>query len=119
MKLNIRYGLFETNSSSTHSLIICTTEEYDKLYKNELYLYYDFGWKLITAAEIDNIIGPDYANWRLLEADEQYEILADHDIFSYDNWVERYNDCLENFEQHYTTPKGEEIVAFGAYGNDY
>ena len=30
MKITIRRGVFETNSSSTHSLTICTNESYEK-----------------------------------------------------------------------------------------
>ena len=33
----IRKATFETNSSSTHSMVICTQEEYDKWSKGELY----------------------------------------------------------------------------------
>ena len=29
MKQSIRYGVFETNSSSTHTLCICTEKEYE------------------------------------------------------------------------------------------
>lgn len=34
----IRQNVFETNSSSVHSLIICTDEEYEKLNNNKLYI---------------------------------------------------------------------------------
>ena len=39
MKKQIRKSVFETNSSSTHSLIFCNQEEYDALYRHELYIY--------------------------------------------------------------------------------
>lgn len=32
----VRFGVFETNSSSTHCLVICTQEEYHQFQKNEL-----------------------------------------------------------------------------------
>lgn len=32
----IRIGTFETNSSSTHSLVVCTEEEYNKWLKGEI-----------------------------------------------------------------------------------
>lgn len=35
MKETIRLSVFETNSSSTHSLSICSSEEYDKWKKGE------------------------------------------------------------------------------------
>lgn len=33
----IRKGLFETNSSSTHSLTMCSEEDYDKWENGELF----------------------------------------------------------------------------------
>lgn len=35
---DVRPCVFETNSSSTHSLVICTQEEFDKLILHELFL---------------------------------------------------------------------------------
>ena len=37
MKIRIRRNLFETNSSTTHSLTICTQEDYDKFKAGKLY----------------------------------------------------------------------------------
>ena len=48
----IRANTFETNSSSTHSMIILTEEEYDKLESGELYLNDD---EIITKEEAKNI----------------------------------------------------------------
>ena len=33
----VRQGVFETNSSSTHSLSICSTEDFKKWMNNELF----------------------------------------------------------------------------------
>ena len=41
--VKIRQGTFETNSSSTHSIVICNQEEYDKLQNNELFVKYSGG----------------------------------------------------------------------------
>lgn len=92
MKRQIRAGVFETNSSSTHSLVICSKEEYEKLQKGELFIdyYYD---KLISSKE-----------------DAKYP----EDVITLDEFFD--NDYLETFSRSYTTPKGEEVVAFGKYG---
>ena len=37
----IRQNVFETNSSSTHSLIFCSKEEYNLLEEDQLYITYD------------------------------------------------------------------------------
>lgn len=36
MKTIVRKGVFETNSSSTHSMIMCTGEEYQKFEDGEM-----------------------------------------------------------------------------------
>ena len=48
--LQIRKGVFETNSSSTHALILCTQEEYDKLVTHELFWDVE-GDRLVDFAE--------------------------------------------------------------------
>lgn len=45
--LQIRNGVFETNSSSTHALILCTQEEYDKLVLHELF------WDVVEEKLVD------------------------------------------------------------------
>ena len=51
----IRLGVFETNSSSTHTMVIMSEEEYDKWRKGEL-LKYRWEDKFITKEENDEII---------------------------------------------------------------
>ena len=41
MKVQVRCGCFETNSSSTHSLVIMTDEEYKDYLKHEFYFNRD------------------------------------------------------------------------------
>lgn len=50
----IRQSVFETNSSSTHSLIFCSKEEYNLLEKDQLYITYDK--KFITKDEYKKYI---------------------------------------------------------------
>lgn len=49
----IRYGTFETNSSSTHSITMCMESDYKKFKNGEMYL---FDERLITPQERDLII---------------------------------------------------------------
>lgn len=121
----IRMMLFETNSSSTHTLTICTEEEYEK-YKNGEYGIIDpflagekyrekkfFTWEEARQYEID------YFESR----GEKYGV--DYD----DEWIEqeigfdftfygKENENHELFERHFVTPSGDEMVAFGEYGWD-
>ena len=95
MKRQIRRGVFETNSSSVHSLTICSQEEYDAWVKGEMILD-THSDKFINASEAENDA------WR-------YQ--------SYSNYQSRCND-LETFTEKHTTKSGDKIVAFGYSGYD-
>ena len=55
MKRQIRRGVFETNSSSVHSLTMCTQSDYDRWKNGEL--IYDY-WKdkLISLDDTDHMM---------------------------------------------------------------
>lgn len=44
MKKQIRRGVFETNSSSVHSLTLCMESDYDRWDKDGLFLFTGSGW---------------------------------------------------------------------------
>lgn len=92
--ISIRKNVFETNSSSTHSLCICTENEYDK-FKNGDMMYDDYNEEL------------QFVSDKELEEDKyRYK--------SYENMGK----WLEFYEKHFTTPSGDKMVAFGEYGYD-
>ena len=93
MKINIRKNVFETNSSSVHSLCICTEEEFDAWKKGELYYNY---WD-------DEFTKNSVNGW-------------DEDNQTYEGFFEE--SWLETYEEHFTTPSGDKMVAFGRYGRD-
>lgn len=96
--IQIRQGVFETNSSSTHALAICTQEEWEKLQLGE-YLVNE--WEITDMASNDD---PRVAN----NPDSQY--------VTYD---ELYNhSSCEFFNRHFTTPSGDQMVAWGYFGYD-
>lgn len=104
MKEQIRRGVFETNSSSTHSITMCTESEYEQWKKGELLLDY-WNEKFITKEELENEYGSDWE-----------ECIDHYDYRTYDYfWNEAY---LEGYESSYTTPNGETVIAFGLYGYD-
>lgn len=96
MSIQVRYGTFETNSSSTHSLVICTAEEYDMFRRDELRLD---SYKGVFKSVSD------------FESEEEY---IDETV-DYETYV---NSELESFVSRYTTKLGENIVVFGRYGYD-
>ena len=103
MKRQIRYGVFETNSSSVHSLMVCTKEEFVKFKNGEL--YFD-GWG-------DQFIDPQVAHAKYTDAE-----MKDEEIFKdYKEWIDS-KDWFDTFLQNYTSPSGDELVMFGYYGHD-
>lgn len=92
--ISIRKNVFETNSSSTHSLCICTENEYDK-FKNGDMMYDGYNEELQFVSDKE-----------LKEDKYRYK--------SYENMGK----WLEFYEEHFTTPSGDKMVAFGEYGYD-
>lgn len=93
--IKIRQGVFETNSSSTHSICICTEAEYEAWKRGDkLYDYYN-----------NKIVDLDVAKangWGRFNTFAEWA----------DGWLEKY--C-----EHYTSPSGDKLVAFGEYGENY
>lgn len=138
--LQMRKNVFETNSSSTHSITMCTKDEYDAWVNGKLLL--NDGWwrkdnasefkdkKFVTREEAEDIIKKDesYNGEDLSKlTDEQLIEYVDEDghwqgcdygFYTIDNY-ESDNECLEWFDEEYTTPSGETVVAFGLYGTNY
>lgn len=121
-KIQIRRGAFETNSSSTHSITMCTKNEYDewragKLYRNDGW----WGSSSFSSLKDNLFLTRDEAialvksstYYRPMDDDEDIdEYLREYEIYSYENWGRDY----EYDVNYYTTPGGEEIVAVCYYG---
>ena len=90
----IRRGVFETNSSSTHSITMCSKEDYDKWKHGNLFID-TWGNKFVKSPE---------------------EAEYSRDAQTYEQYFD--DDELESFEDTYTTKSEEVIVAFGKYGRD-
>jgi hypothetical protein len=94
MLRKIRRGIFETNSSSTHSLTIVSAEDFEKWKNGEL--LFD-KWSEVFVQKTDS--NQDYED---LETYEQY----------------MNEDYLETYRSTYTTKSGDKVIAFGKYGYD-
>lgn len=109
--------VFETNSSSTHSLTMCSKEDYDKWESGELLL--DRNWrskeKFITKEAAIKEIKSSDSSYDFENEDIVEELLRDYDYYTYGAY---WDTDLEEFSQTYTTKTGEEIIAFGKYGYD-
>ena len=142
--LQVRQGVFETNSSSTHSLNICTQEEFDAwIAKDSDICFIGEGWgdcdpskfsgaEIVTKQEVLN---------RAIEENKEHEDKEYYKIYDIEHFFEKpedkwysesdavdenvylaedyESDTLEYYERKFTTPSGDKMVAFGLYGQDY
>ena len=96
---SVRSSVFETNSSSTHSLTICTKKDFNDFMEGKKYLgLYD-----------DTLYDE-------LPTDQEFFYEEDY-VESLDEAMDR-NDYLEYYEEEFVTPSGDAMVAFGWYGHD-
>lgn len=117
MKRQIRRCVFETNSSSVHSLTMCTEEEYLKWENGEVLFWKwenKFGTKEEIIKELNTQSYYSDANWD--DEDEVHDIFSDEGIKTYEEYFD--NNDFETFEDRYGTPSGDVVVAFGYYGHD-
>ena len=129
MKRQIRRGVFETNSSSTHSLVMCLKSDYDRWKNGEVLLFIGSSWcypdghapktnhfytkeQAIEFEKSSKYPPADDMDWDSEEAEEH---LRECDWRTYESYD---SDYLEWFEDTFTTPSGETVVAFGQYGYD-
>lgn len=124
MKRQIRRGVFETNSSSVHSLTMCSSEEYYK-WADEKVLYWRDEDKFGTREDIieelknaryswNNELRYPNINWN--DEDDVSDVFSEEGIKTYEEFFD--NEWYETFEQSYTTANGDKVVAFGYYGHD-
>lgn len=128
--IQIRHNVFETNSSSTHSITMCMKRDYD-LWKKDFVWFIDsydakfLPWKeLIEYIRKTHMVETDDIEAIIKYHDEDNieeieDILADYDIFSYSSWMDKQKPELERFNSEFTTPDGNTVVSFGYYGADY
>ena len=138
--IKIRKGVFETNSSSTHSITMCTKNEYDDWKNGKLYLCInDYPW---TEEEMC-IKNGGFEFCKFYPTEEVKKFLKDHNIkfysydmdggededyspekvyfITYDEYSEycyRVTCTCETYVCNYITPNGENVVACGYYGHD-
>lgn len=136
--IKIRENVFETNSSSTHSITITTEDTYNA-WRKGLIKFNEWS-ETFTARTVmtdcDRAACKQeyqankpsyYKDWDdLSDVDKEREYrnyarkhleTQDSDFQTYDEWRARHSGC-EFSEVHYTTEHGDKIVAFGCGGYD-
>lgn len=112
--IQIRRNVFETNSSSTHTLVITTESEYSDWIKGTV-VYDGYQERLISIEEAMEISGiKDKEEFlRLLNDVESYNDVA-YRFHTFDEFYD--DDELEFFKQDHITKHGDKVVVFGCYG---
>lgn len=119
MKVQIRQGVFETNSSSTHAVSVCTKQQWEDYKAGKIWLNSYLNFLPADAAE-------EYNNDVLAKEKERCERggwnfnREDYESDLYHSYNDDYEDyTYEWFNNHFTLDNGCEVVAFGYYGYDY
>ena len=135
MKRQIRLGVWETNSSTTHCCFMLSKDLYDE-FEQGGYIYKggNFGWKdvvpeknkIYTKDEVKELIKNNYEYYDEInenpvneEEEEAIEKEWDDTIWEAEFISESYifeNEDYETFKEEYETPSGDKVVAFGYYG---
>lgn len=135
--ISIRRGVFETNSSSTHSLVICSDKMYND-WKNEKVVYDSYEEKFVEAkqptdsdfrkAESMYTEGKsDYMkDWKDLTPEQQLRyvkenVMEDTDSYQYKTYEDYTNEMgrmEEQFERTWKTEHGDIVHILGYMGYD-
>ena len=139
MKKKIRVGVFESNSSSTHSLSIVTEDVFNK-WKNGELLFNRYSEDFVEAKNYPTFTEEDvedfynenkekyWKNWDQLSHYEKQEWVGkykdevlddeDEDYMTYNRYMDYYCYEYETYERHFTSPSNDKMIAFGYYGYD-
>ena len=126
----VRSNTFETNSSSTHSICMCTKDQYDSWasdwdsLKADSILYSNCKEKLVTVEEAIKDVNSyreivklsDVIDANSPEHDDAIESLRDEGYMTCDDFDN--NNDNEFYYDEFVIPGGETVVAFGDYGWD-
>lgn len=135
--IKVRNGTFETNSSSTHSMVIGPKSQIEEWMRGKLVYDYDND-KFISLEAAHEVFlkglseeEREYFNlsleekevyleekypWSTIESFE-YDLYRKSNLFTYDSYCDYY-ERLETDTTYYTTPGGEEIGIICSYGYD-
>ena len=116
--IQVRKNVFETNSSSTHSMVIAMASDFDKWENGELLVCDNFPYKADKSLEKDsNFYTKEEVEAILKSAGIKFDSDERTWYFrTYDEWCD--TEYLEVDENSFTTPNGETIRTICKYGYD-
>lgn len=112
--INIRHRLFETNSSSVHTMTLLTKEEYDRWMSEDCYLDFHFN-RLMSKDEF-----LDYCKDMNYDPDDPdtIERLQYSNIFSSESFDEYVEENYFEVDENSITKEGVDLVSICYYGHD-
>lgn len=127
----IRQNVFETNSSSTHSMTIMDVYDYERWKKEEDSCYDENNRKIISLDQRTAMIKKDIIDYRKkYHPDKLLDFVTDDDVndwlndnyydypLTYSEYINDYQSDLEIDINHYTTQSNDKIVIICKYGYD-
>lgn len=91
---NIRLGLFETNSSSVHSLVIMTKSQYNKL-RNTEDLYFSYNYDDVTKPEDIKIKTKEEIIEEFDDIDTFEDMCSIYDFYNFDTLKDIFDRITE------------------------
>ena len=131
MKLSVRNGVFETNSSSIHACVILPEGDYNRWKSENLYVRTSSEdghskFELMTRDEVEDKFLDEYLEGSS-ETKDDYDRSEFEDWLKWDKNLTRYEDygynkCGDNYFDSdimkFVTPSGDVMVAANYYGYD-
>lgn len=119
--INIRSGVFETNSSSMHSMSIISKEEYNKFKEDNNYYIAIGENKVYSKESLCEYIaketfskGMTYRDLMEMDKEKFDEIAKDYGYTDYHNFLMA---SFKIFEYKYRSKSGDDIVMIGYYSS--
>ena len=142
--IKVRAGTFETNSSSTHSIVICSKKQFDEWKAGKCFFNVDtqkfvvpdmsrvkeYEKEAVEQYKRQRDNDPYSVSWAMLAPEDQKRYIDTHvqhrieqdnhsyDCLTYDGYRHYYQEGCEYTEKFFTTEHGDEVAAFGKGGYD-
>lgn len=132
--INIRRNVFETNSSSSHSITIVPTSKFDDWVNNRNHCYFSTicddlvcltdkndstAQKLYKGAAESWVEHGGKGTFHEQPEDTQLDYILDcYNLLTYQQWRYEYQEWFDYTTVNYVTEHGDSITAFGKGGYD-
>ena len=117
MKKQIRVGVFETNSSATHSLTVYKKDEWEN-FKNGLLVLDDYDRLQDKSSYLEQLRNSDeYKEWLESHGDDTDELLDEYfDEYCDENYIRSYDSYTNQYEVLEEEIPDSNYVAVSIYG---